>query len=101
MAWIVLIFFSAVVFGLLLELSLLALTYVPALSANPLFYVSPSRYPVRLADQETATATALTWQYPHLVVEGARYKMKQASLYRGKIPKAVLSIGTVIEFIGR
>jgi len=98
-AWIVLIFFSAVVFGLLLELSLLALTYVPALSANPLFYPSPSRYPVRFAAFDTATA--LTWQYPHLVVEGARYKMKQASLYREKIPKAVLSIGTVIEFIGR
>ena len=85
MAWIVLIFFSAVVFGLLLELSLLALTYVPALSANPLFYPSSSRYPVRFAAFDTATA--LTWQYPHLVVEGARYKMKPSLSLSGENPQ--------------
>lgn len=98
-AWVVLIFAFVLIYGFLLEVMLLCLTYIPALSANPPFYPSSSGHLVRFATHDMATGFA--WQYPYLVVDGAKYNIRRASFYRGKKQTAVLATGTVIEFIAR
>ncbi|NJK92281.1 MAG: hypothetical protein HC904_10865 [Blastochloris sp.] len=98
-ACLILLIAFFLLYGILYEIVLVGLTYIPALSSHPPFYPSSEQYQVKFTRHDRPTP--FRWQYPYVIVDGAEYNIRLGSFHRGKQPRAVLRSGTVIEFIPR